>query len=51
MIDEMVSVSHWGMFERPIVIVRHKPVFDGVFPYPRLKNSPLHVGCFVGIKA
>jgi len=49
--EGMVSVSHWGQFEKkPIEIVRKPKVFERVFPYPTLQNKDEFRAYFLDIK-
>lgn len=50
--DNMISISHWGMFEKkPIEIERRPKQFERVFPFPNLTNKDEFKAWFLDIKA
>lgn len=49
--ENMVSVSHWGLFPKmPIEIVRKPKKFERVFPYPNLTNKDEFRSWFLDIR-
>lgn len=50
--NDMVSVSHWGLYEkRPIEVSRKPNPFERCFPYPTLENKDVFRAWFLDIKA
>ena len=46
---ELVSISHWGMFEKPLPPLMPRP-FKRVFPYPSIENKKEYLSYFLNIK-